>query len=177
MRSDDADYVVSEVLDQLVRTVAERNRPPENLAAWSRSTARWKWADSRGGRIGVTLGRETGILGTGDVHDEVARRVDMESRPQQLIGRWLQARAQWYATLTPPCPDDVLTCRVAAHLVTTRQVELLEATVRGLPDGVTAVRAALALHAESAEPLSPGREGAVIRVVRDMLRRHLDAQT
>ncbi len=172
LRPDDADYVVSEVLDQLVRTVAERNGPPENLAAWSHSTARWKWQTARRGPIDVALGRETGIPGTNDVHDEVARRVDMERRLQLIAGR-LDTRAQWYATSTPPRPDDALTCRAAAYLVDTRQVDLIEEVVRGLPDGITAVRAALA---RQAEPLSPGRESAVIQVIRDTLRRHLDAE-
>ena len=173
LRPDEADYVVSEVLDQLIRTVAERNGPPENLAAWSHSTARWKWRTARTGRIDVAFGRETGTSGTDDAHDKVARRVDMERR-LQLIAGLLHVRAQWYATLTPPRPDDALTCRAAAQLVDTRQVDLLEAIVRGLPEGMTVVHAALARQVES---LSPGRESAVIQIIRDMLRRHLDGET
>ena len=172
LRPDEADYVVSEVLDQLIRTMAERNGPPGNLASWSHATARWKWRTARTGPVDVALGRETGTSGTDDVHDEVTRRVDMDRR-LQFIADLLHGRAQWYATLTPPRPDDALTCRAAANLVETRQVELLEAVVRGLPEGITVVRAALA---RQGEPLSPGRESAVIQIIRDILRRHLDAE-
>jgi DNA-directed RNA polymerase specialized sigma24 family protein len=173
LRPDEADYVVSEVLDQLIRTVAERNGPPGNLAAWSHSTARWKWLAARTGPIDVALVREFGTSGTDDIHDEVTRRVDLERR-LQTIADLLHERATWYATLTPPRPDDALAYRAAAHLVGTRQVELLEVIVRGLPEGMTAVRAALARQA--GRP-SAGRAPVVIRIIRDMLRRHLDAET
>lgn len=173
LRPDVADYVVSEVLDQLIRTVAERNRPPENLAAWSHTTARWKWQTARTGAVDVALRRETGTAATGNVYDEATRRVDLERRLRAIVGLLLQ-RAQWYATLIPSRADDALTCRAAAYLVNTGQVELLEAIVRGLPEGMTAVQAVLA---RQAEPLSPGRESAVIQIIRDMLRRQLDAET
>ena len=173
LRPDEADYVVSEVLDQLIRTVAERNGPPGNLAAWSHATARWKWQTARTGPVDVALARASGASGTDDVHDEVSRRVDLERR-LQAIADLLHKRATWYATLTPPRPDDALAYRVAAHLVGTRHVELIEAIVRGLPEGMMAVRAALA---RQAGPLSAGREPTVIRIIRDMLRRHLNTET
>jgi DNA-directed RNA polymerase specialized sigma24 family protein len=172
LRPDEADYVVSEVLDQLIRTVAERNGPPENLAAWSHSTARWKWMAARTGPIDVALVREFGTSGTDDIHDEVTRRVDLERR-LQAIADLLHKRAMWYATLIPPRPDDALAYRAAAHLVGTRQVELLEVIVRGLPEGMTAVRAALARQAERP---SAGCAPVVIQIIRDMLRRHLEAE-
>ena len=86
LRPDEADYVVSEVLDQLIRTVAERNGPPENLAAWSHTTARWKWQTARTGPIDMALAREFGASRTDDVYDEVSQRVDLERRlqPSQL---------------------------------------------------------------------------------------------
>jgi hypothetical protein len=169
---DDTNFVVSEVLDQLIRTVAERNAAPENLAAWSHSTARWKWLTVRPGPGEVALGRETGLPGAAGVSDEVARRVDMDRRLLDIAGR-LRDRARWYATMAPPRLDDALTCRVAADLVSTRQVELLEAVVRELPEGMAEVRAAVA---RQAEPLSADRERAVLRVIRGMLRRHLDPE-
>jgi hypothetical protein len=43
---DEADWVVSEVLDQLIRTVADRNGPPANLAAWSRQQSGIPWPGS-----------------------------------------------------------------------------------------------------------------------------------
>jgi hypothetical protein len=173
LRPDEADYVVSEVLDQLIRTVAERNGPPGNLAAWSHSTARWKWLAARTGPTDVALVREFGMPGTDEINDEVTRRVDLERR-LQAIADLLHERATWYARLTPARPDDALIYRAAAHLVGTRQVDLLEVIVRGLPEGMTAVRAALARQAERP---SAGREPAVIQIIRDMLRRHLDAET
>ena len=171
LRPDEADYIVSEVLDQLIRTVAERNGPPGNLAAWSHSTARWKWLAARTGPIDVALVREFAMSGTDDIHDEVTRRVDLERR-LQAIADLLHNRATWYATLSPPRPDDALAYRAAALLVGTRQVELLEVVVRGLPEGMTAVRAALA----QAERSSADRAPVVIQIIRDMLRRHLDAE-
>ena len=173
LRPDEADYVVSEVLDQLIRTVAERNGPPGNLSAWSHATARWKWRTTGTGPVGVALARALGASGTGDVDDEVSRRVDLERR-LQAIADLLDKRATWYATLAPPRPDDALTYRVAAHSVGTRHVELIEAIVRGLPEGTMAVRAALARRAG---PLSASREPTVIRITRDMLRRHLNTET
>ncbi len=173
LRPDEADYVVSEVLDQLIRTVAERNGPPGNLAAWSHSTARWKWLAARTGPIDVALVREFGTSGTDDIDDEVSRRVDLERR-LQTIADLLHKRATWYATLDPSRPADARIYRAAAELVGTGQVELLEAIVRGFPEGVTAVRAVLA---RQAGPPSAGHESAVIRIIRDMLRRHLDAET
>ena len=170
LRPDEADYVVSEVLDQLIRTVAERNGPPENLAAWSHVTARWKWRTAATGPVDVPLARAFGPSGIGDVDDEVSLRVDLERRLQAIADR-LDKRATWYATLTPPRPDDALTYRVAADIVGTRDVELIEAIVRGLPEGTMAVRAALARRAG---PLSGVREPTVIGIIRDMLRRHLD---
>jgi hypothetical protein len=171
LRPDEADYVVSEVLDQLIRTVAERNGPPANLAAWSHATARWKWLAARTGPTDVCLAREFATPGTDDIDDEATRRVDLERR-LQAIADLLNKRAVWYATLSPPRPDDALAYRTAAQLVSTRQVELLEAIVRGLPEGITAVRAALGRQAEL--PLA-GREPVVVQIIRDMLRRHLDA--
>lgn len=173
LRPDEADYVVSEVLDQLIRTVAERNGPPGNLSAWSHATARWKWRTTGTGPVGVALARALGASGTGDVDDEVSRRVDLERR-LQAIADLLDKRATWYATLAPPRPDDALTYRVAADIVGTRHVELIEAIVRGLPEGTMAVRAALARRAG---PLSASREPTVIRITRDMLRRHLNTET
>jgi hypothetical protein len=172
LRPDEADYVVSEVLDQLIRTVAERNGPPENLAAWSHATARWKWQTARIGPADVPLARAFGASGV-DVDDEVSRRVDLERR-LQAIADLLHKRATWYATLTPPRPDDALTYRVAADIVGTRHVELIEAVVRGLPEGTMAVRAALARQAGL---LSAAREPTVIRIIRDMLGRHLNTET
>jgi DNA-directed RNA polymerase specialized sigma24 family protein len=173
LRPDEADYVVSEVLDQLIRTVAERNGPPENLAAWSHTTARWKWQTARTGPVNVPLASAFGASGADDVHDEVSQRVDLE-RGLQTIADLLHERATWYAALTPPRPDDVLTYRVAAHLVGTRNVELIEAIVCERPEGLLAVRAELARQAGS---LSAGREPMVIRIIRDMLRRYLNTET
>ena len=172
LRREEADYVVSEVLDQLIRTVAERNGPPGNLAAWSHATARWKWQTARTGPADVMLPRAFGASGTDDVDDDVSRRVDLDRRLRAIAGL-LDKRATWYATLTPPRPDDVLTYRVAADIVGTRDVELIEAVVRGLPEGKMVVRAALARRAG---PLSAAREPTVIRVIKDMLRRHLDTE-
>lgn len=172
LRPDEADYVVSEVLDQLIRTVAERNGPPGNLAAWSHATARWKWQTARTGPADVMLPRAFGASGTDDVDDEVSRRVDLDRRLRAIAGL-LDKRATWYATLTPPRPDDALTYRVAADIVGTRDVELIEAVVRGLPEGKMLVRTALARRAG---PLSAAREPTVIRVIKDMLRRHLDTE-
>jgi hypothetical protein len=173
LRREEADYVVSEVLDQLIRTVAERNGPPGNLAAWSHATARWKWQTARTGPADVMLPRAFGASGTDDVDDEVSRRVDLDRRLRAIAGL-LDKRATWYATLTPPRPDDALTYRVAADIVGTRDVELIEAVVRGLPEGKMVVRAALARRAG---PLSAAREPTVIRVIKDMLRRHHDTET
>ena len=173
LRPDEADYVVSEVLDQLIRTVAERNAPPKNLAAWSHTTARWKWQTAHTGPVNVPLARAFGASGTDDVHDEVGQRVDLERR-LQAIAYLLHKRATWYATLTPPRPDDALTYRAAAHLVGTRHVELIEAIIRGLPEGTKAVRAELA---RQAGPLSADREPTVIRIILDMLRRYLNTET
>ena len=103
LRRDEADYVVSEVLDQLIRTVAERNGPPGNLAAWSHSTARWKWQTAVTGPIDVALARAFGASGTGDVDDEISRRMDLERR-LQAIADLLHKRATWYATLTSAPP-------------------------------------------------------------------------
>jgi hypothetical protein len=172
LRREEADYVVSEVLDQLIRTVAERNGPPGNLAAWSHATARWKWRTARAGPANVMLPRAFGASGS-DVDDEVSRRVDLDRR-LRVIARLLDKRATWYATLTPPRPDDALTYRVAADIVGTRDAELIEAVVRELPEGKMVVRAALARRAG---PLSAAREPTVIRVIKDMLRRHLDTET
>ena len=143
LRPHEADYVVSEVLGQLIRTVAERNEPPRNLAAWSHCTARWKWRTACIGPLDVALQRTSGASGTDDVHDEVSRRVDLERRLRHISDR-LDKRATWYATRTPPRPDDALTYRAAASLVGTCNVELIEAIVRGLPEGTRAVRATLA---------------------------------
>lgn len=173
LRRDEADFVVSEVLDQLIRTVAERNAPPRNLAAWSRTTARWKWRTARTGSVDVALTRAFRAPGTDDVDDEVSQRVDLERR-LQAISDLLDERATWYATLIPPRPVDALNHRVAAHLVGTRHVELIEAIVRGLPEGRMAVSAELA---RQAGPLSAAREPTVIRIIRDTLGRHLDAET
>ena len=70
LRPDAADYVISEVLDQLIRTVAESNRPPGNLTAWSRTTARWKWRSVRTGAVDAALRRQTSMEATSDVYDE-----------------------------------------------------------------------------------------------------------
>jgi hypothetical protein len=165
----DTGYVVSEVIDQLIRTVAERNEAPASLPAWSRATAQWKWRTARPGPVDTGLRRELWVPGSGDVSDEVARRVDVHQRLREIASR-LDDRAEWYGSLTPPRLDDALSCRAAALLVGTRQVELLEEIVRGLPEGTAAVRDVLAVLLV---PLSPGRELAVIQVIRDMLRRHL----
>jgi hypothetical protein len=172
LRPAEADYVVSEVLDQLIRTVAERNGSPANLAAWSHATARWKWLAARTGPTDVSLAREFGTSGPNDIDDEATRRVDLERR-LQAIADLLNKRAIWYATLSPPRPDDALAYRAAAHLVGTRQVELLEVIVRELPEGIAMVRVALG---QQAEPPPAGRELVVVQIIRDMLRRHLDAE-
>ena len=99
--------------------------------------------------------------------------MDLERR-LQAIADLLHKRATWYATLTPPRPDDALAFRAAAHLVGTRHVELIEAIVRGLPEGTKEVRAELV---RQAGPLSAGREPTVIRIILDMLRRHLNTET
>ena len=172
LRPHEADYVVSEVLGQLIRTVAERNEPPRNLAAWSHCTARWKWRTACIGPLDVALQRTSGASGTDDVHDEVSRRVDLERRLRHISDR-LDKRATWYATRTPPRPDDALTYRAAASLVGTCNVELIEAIVRGLPEGSEGG----ARHACGAgRGPAAGREPTVSQVIRDTLRRYLDAQ-
>jgi hypothetical protein len=168
--SDDARYVLSEVLDQFIRTVAERNQAPGNLVGWCRTTAKWKWRAAGTCLAHLPLGVEA--AGPDDVHDLVSRRVDMDRR-LHAIARDLHERAQWFAALTPPRPDDALTYDVAARLVGLRRVELLEAIVRGLPEGISVVSSALM---EQAETLSAGREAAVIQIIRDTLRRHLDTE-
>jgi hypothetical protein len=170
LRPQEADYVVSEVLDQLLRTVAERNEPPADLVAWSHATARWKWKIARIGPLDVALEQTFGASGTEDIGDEVSRRVDLERRLQEISDR-LGERATWYTTLIPPRSDDAFTHRAAATLVGLGDVELIDAIVRGRPEGIRAVRAALAAQVEV---LPAGREQVVIRIIRDMLRRHLD---
>jgi hypothetical protein len=170
LSQDDAGYVISEVLDQFIRTVAEHNQAPKNLVGWCRTTAKWKWRAAGTGLAHLPLGCEAS--GPDDVHDVVSRRVDMDRR-LQAIATDLHERARWFATLTPPRPDDALTFDAAARLVGLRNVELLEAIVRDLPEGVSAVSSALSGQAEK---LSVGREAAVIRVIRDTLRRQLDTE-
>ena len=63
------------------------------------------------------------------------------------------------------------TYRAAATLVGLGDVELIDAIVRGCPEGIRAMRPALAAQVEV---LPAGREQVVIRIIRDMLRRHLD---
>ena len=170
LRREAADYVVSEVLDQLIRTVAEQNRAPENLVAWSRSTAKWKWLAGHTGRPEFELDRDLGIPGTDDVGEQASRRVDLHRRLRAVAGLMLE-RSRWYAQQAPPRPDDALTYLAAAQLLDTGDVELLEAVVRGTPDGLAAVRAQLG---RPQQPLSADRELAVIRLTRDSLRRYLD---
>ena len=69
LRPQEADDVVSEVLDQLLRTVAERNEPPADLVAWSHATARWKWKIARIGPLDVALEQTFGASGTEDIGD------------------------------------------------------------------------------------------------------------
>lgn len=171
LRSDDADWVVSEVLDQLSRTVAERNEPPENLAAWSRTTARWKWRTASTGPADVTLPPGFGAP-RGDLDDEVAQRVDLERR-LRAVATQLHQRAIWYATMTPPRPGDALIYRTAARLVGTGDAELVEAIVRERPEGTSVVRAELTRQAGRA---AADREPTVTRVIRDTLRRYLDPE-
>jgi hypothetical protein len=166
----DADYVVSEVLDQLIRTVLERNGVPENLTGWSHATARWKWLAFWTGRGDLELGQFDDHRGPDDLDDQVALRVDLQHR-LLAVTRSLHARAHWYATLAPPRLDDALVCHAAARLVETGQVELIEAVVRGTEYGVDTMRAELAGRAHL---LSPERERMVLRLVRDTLRRHLE---
>ena len=93
LRPDEADYVVSEVLDQLIRTVAERNEPPREPGRLESLHRAVEVADRlhRPGSM-WPLARACGASGTDDVHDEVSRRVDLERRLQAHLGSAGQAR-------------------------------------------------------------------------------------
>ena len=142
LRRADADFVVSEVIDQLVRTVAEHNEPPRDLTAWTRSTARRKWQNRHPARLDTVRADAPDAAAADDVPDEVGRQVDLERRLKD-ISDLLDDRAEWYTTLTPARPADALVYRAAAQLVGTGDVELIEVTVRRLPEGMDALRTIL----------------------------------
>jgi hypothetical protein len=156
---DDADTVVSDVLDQLIRMIDQKQAAPANVAGWSRVTARCKW------RAGCHL--------VDDVAEDAGRRADLD-RQLCTIANELYRLWYWHIMQKPSQAPDAANYLAATHLVDRRSIELLEMIVRGTPDGEQAVADELA---RLAFPLSPCRTQAVGRLVREILRLRLHDQS
>jgi DNA-directed RNA polymerase specialized sigma24 family protein len=166
----DADEVVSEVIDQLYRTV-KYGGPPDDLRGWTLSTARFKWRAMRAGHPAAghqAAHRYAGPPDSGDLlADRVVDRVDTE-RKLRRGGEELRRLEAAYLGLHPPRRDDALVVRVAADLLLTHSADGIAEIVERTPDSVEVITAAL-LRRDTSH--SGARQEAIVTVIREHLRR------
>jgi hypothetical protein len=179
------DEVVSDVVAQLLQTVAHQHQVPAQLQNWSRSTAKWKLrAMSTHGTPGPN-GAETPDSPDGgppdlapqtptesrDVADTTAGRVDMQ-RARAAAVRELRAEGMAYRDYPPPQLDSALVADVAADILELDDVDLVTEVVERSDVGDRAVAELLARRAAT---LTPDRLAAVSHAIRFQLARAIRA--
>jgi hypothetical protein len=162
----DADLLVSDVIDQLVRN-AVRGELPRDLRAWTLDTAKWKWRGTR------RLCERSNTSDHLSVVEPVARDHADDLEVRLVVTAWVHAVAialSRFADRLAAIESDPATIvghRVAAALLEQGDVDLVVAVIEGAPDGLRAIDYELTHRGQD---LSRARRIAVQRLVRDALR-------
>jgi hypothetical protein len=166
-----ADEVLSDVVDQLDKSVALLGGSPTDVERWTMSTAKEKWQAARTTHSSGAQGSWQPEPPRRDdaVGDAAAEHVDLQRSLRAGVAR-LRELEDAYLGLEPPRHDAALTCRIAADLLVTGDVDRIIEIIDGTEKGIADVAAELYKHQREH---STARQAAIVRVIREQLGRVL----
>lgn len=155
-----ADWVLSEVIDQLIRTAALTG-PPDDIRRWALVTAKRKWQGSQPSGPGRRAAHDPL---DDDTADRIVARLDLE---HVLLRGYEDLVQRSRAFRLHGRTDDAIAGEVAAILVGSLDPDRLADVVQGTPEGLRDLADLLELRGRR---LTSARRTAVTRFVRDTLR-------